>query len=67
MNLICFVRYWPIAEIALRTAHVRFRGQSRHGVFAEVRFRSRYRAQSGHAYLHRAYPVLTQSGHFART
>jgi hypothetical protein len=28
----CNVRYWPIADIVSCTAHVRFRGQSRHAI-----------------------------------
>ena len=31
-SFVCNVRYWPIADMASCTAHVRFRGQSRHAL-----------------------------------
>jgi hypothetical protein len=33
-----YVRYWPKADIASCTAHVRFRGQSRHDVWQKSAF-----------------------------
>jgi hypothetical protein len=53
------VRFWPKADMHCRTAHVRFRGKSRHDV---LRLSCPLMTQSGHWLC--SYPTPFQSGRF---
>jgi hypothetical protein len=44
------IRFWPLADIYYRTAHVRFREQSRHGFLREVAFGVAIRGRADMAY-----------------
>jgi hypothetical protein len=58
--LLCPVRYWPIADIASCTAHVRFRGESGHDL---LRRECPLLTQSGHRQKGQAYqPELARPG-----